>query len=78
MGPASPLPSIGRCSAVSRSFLRRKLPDGSPPRGLHLDTACAPAVTWQLTGSGTKSKISPIRVSTLSGEPRPDQSQPGA
>ena len=38
-------------------------------RGLHLDSACAPAVTWQLTGSGT-GKISPIKVSTLSGEPR--------
>ncbi|HEX6524488.1 MAG TPA: cation-transporting P-type ATPase [Streptosporangiaceae bacterium] len=24
-----------------------------PPRGLHLDSACAPAVLWQLSRSGT-------------------------
>ena len=29
-------------------------------RGLHLDSACAPAVTWQLAGSGT-TKISSIQ-----------------
>ena len=38
-------------------------------RGLHLDSACALAVTWQLEEAG-QSKISSIRVSTLSGEPR--------
>ena len=51
----SPLlrPQFGRCSALSRSFLLG--PDGLL-RGLHLDTACAPALTWQLTRSGTKAR----------------------
>ena len=40
-----------------------------PPAGLHLDSACAPAVTWQLPGSrGHNDQL--IRASTLSGEPR--------
>lgn len=56
MGPASPLLSICRCSVVSRSFLRRRLPDGTCLRGLHLDTTCAPPVTWQLRRSGTKAR----------------------
>ena len=38
-------------------------------RGLHLDTACAPALTWQLTRS-RDNQDQPIRVSTLSGEPQ--------
>ena len=37
-------------------------------RGLHLDTACAPAFTWQLTRS-RDNQDQPIGVSTLSGEP---------
>jgi hypothetical protein len=39
-------------------------------RGLHLDTACAPAFTWQLTRS-RDNQDQPIEVSTLSGVPQP-------
>src|SRR5215472_13277236 len=38
-------------------------------RGLHLDSACAPAVTWQLSEAGQTRSVQ-IRVSTLRGEPR--------
>jgi hypothetical protein len=44
----------------------RQVADGTALRGLHLDIACAPAVIWQLTRSGT-AKISPIKVSMFSG-----------
>jgi putative transposase len=37
---------------------------------LHLDSACAQAVTWQLSKKRDQTKISQIKVSTLSGEPR--------
>ena len=57
--PAGARPSPGRCP-----------PGLTALPGLHLDSARAPAITWQLTGSGT-GKISPTKVSTLSGEPRP-------
>ena len=46
----------------------REVPDGTLLRGLHLDTACAPALTWQLTRS-RDNQDQPIEVSTLSGEP---------
>jgi len=65
MSPLLRYPSIGRCSALSRSFLLG--PGGGA--ALPLDSACTPAVTWQLAEAGT-SKISPIRVSSLPGEPR--------
>jgi hypothetical protein len=42
MTPSSPPPSIARCSAPSRSYVLASL------RALHLDRACAPAVSWQL------------------------------
>ena len=42
MTPGSPPPSIARCSAPSRSYVLASL------RALHLDRACAPAVSWQL------------------------------
>ena len=45
------------------------VPDGTLLRGLHLDTACAPAFTWQLTRS-RDNQDQPIEVSTLSGEPQ--------
>ncbi len=72
MAPAFPLLSIGRCSAASRSFLRG--PDGpaGPPPGHRLRSGGYMAAIR----SGTKGKISPTDVSTLSGEPRrpaPDQ-----
>ena len=75
MTPASPLLSIGRCSLESRSFLHRRLPDGSPaagaPPGHHLRSGGYMAAIR----SGTKGKISPHDVSTLSGEPRDGTSQ---
>jgi hypothetical protein len=66
MNPASPPLSIGRCSAVSRSFLLG--PDGpaGPPPGHRLRSGGYMAATR----SGTKGKISRLDVSTLSGEPR--------
>ena len=60
-------PSIGRCSAPSRSSLPAA-PSGAPA-GLHLDRACAPAFHGSYRRNG-HSKISPIRVSTLPGELR--------
>ena len=58
--------SIGRCSAASRSFLLG--PDGpaGPPPGHHLRSGGYMAATKKRD----QSKISPIEVSTLSGEPR--------
>ena len=38
-------------------------------RGLHLDTACAPAVTWQLSGSGTKSRSAHSKCQRFQGNP---------
>ena len=45
-------------------------------RGLHLDTACAPAFTWQLTRS-RDNQDQPIEVSTLSGEPQSQERRSG-
>jgi hypothetical protein len=70
MRPASPLLSIGRCSAVSRSFLRRQLPDGTrlrgAPPGHRLRSGGYMAANKKLD----QGKISQSKVSTLSGEPR--------
>jgi hypothetical protein len=38
-------------------------------RGVHLDIACAPAVSWARENRG-QNNISSIRVSTVRGEPR--------
>ena len=66
MAPASPLPSICRCPAASRSFLLGPGgPAGAPP-GHRLRSGGYMAAIR----SGTKDKISPTDVSTLSGEPR--------
>jgi hypothetical protein len=63
MAPASPLPSIGRCSAASRSFLLGPGgPAGAPP-GHRLRSGGYMAAIR----SGTKGKISPTNVFTLSG-----------
>ena len=66
MNPASPLFSIGRCSAASRSFLPG--PDGpaGPPPGHRLRSGGYMAATRKRD----QGKISPLDVSTLSGEPR--------
>src|SRR6185437_11712560 len=70
MRPASPPPSIGRCSPLSRSFLLGEAPDGALPCGG--STWTAPALR-RLHGSyreaGQRDQLK-IRVSTLSGEPR--------
>ena len=71
----------GRGGGLTMSpLLRRPVSAGARPcpgrsssgltalRGLHLDTACAPAFTWQLTRS-RDNQDQPIEVSTLSGEP---------
>ena len=71
MAPASPLLSIGRCSAASRSFLHSRLPDGSPPAGAPPGHRLRSGGYMAAIRSGTKGKISPHDVSTLSGEPRP-------
>ena len=55
-------------SAGARPCPGRSSPGLTAPRGLHLDTACAPALTWQLTRS-RDNQDQPIEVSTLSGEP---------
>ena len=44
-------------------------------RGLHLDSACAPALHGSY-GSGTKASSAQLEVSTLSGEPRPPEPIP--
>jgi len=69
MHPASPLLSIRRCSAVSRSFPRR-LPDGTrlwgAPPGHRLRSGGYMAANKKRD----QGKISQSEVSTLSGEPR--------
>jgi hypothetical protein len=70
MTPASPLPGIGRCSAESRSFLHSRLPDGIPPAGAPPGHPLRSGGYMAAIRSGTKGKISPHDVSTLSGEPR--------
>src|ERR1039458_4542984 len=66
MASAPPLPSIGRCSAASRSsLLGPDGPAGAPP-GHRLRSGGYMAAIR----SGTKGNISPTDVSTLSGEPR--------
>ena len=70
MAPASPLLSISRCSAASRSFLHSRLPDGSPPAGAPPGHRLRSGGYMAAIRSGTKGKISPHDVSTLSGEPR--------
>jgi hypothetical protein len=52
----SPLPRHPGC-AGARPRPGRSSPASDALRGLHLDTTCAPAVTWQLT-KRTRSKIS--------------------
>ena len=69
MVPRPAPPSIGRCSAASRSFLRGPDgPAGAPP-GHNLRSGAYMAASRKRDTN----KISPIRVSTLSGEPRPSQ-----
>jgi hypothetical protein len=63
----TPLPR-GLRSAGARLRQGRSSAGLTALRGLHPDGACAPAVTWELTRSRT-GKISPTKVSTLSGEP---------
>jgi len=66
MAPRPASPSIGRCSAASRSFLRGPNgPAGAPP-GHRLRSG----VYMAASRKRDQTKISPIRVSTLSGEPR--------
>src|SRR5215471_10963157 len=66
MAPRPAPPSIGRCSAASRSFLRGPNgPAGAPP-GHRLRSG----VYMAASRKRDQTKISPIRVSTLSGEPR--------
>jgi hypothetical protein len=66
MAPRPAPPSIGRCSAASRSFLRGPDgPAGAPP-GHRLRSGAYMAASRKQDPT----KISPIRVSTLSGEPR--------
>jgi hypothetical protein len=55
-------------SAGARPCPGRSSPGLTAQRGLHLDTACALALTWQLTRS-RDNQDHPIRVSTLPGEP---------
>ena len=50
MAPASPLPTISRCSVRPG----RSSSGLTALRGLHLDTTCAPALTWQLSEAGPK------------------------
>jgi hypothetical protein len=71
MHPASPLLSIRRCSAASRLFPRRQLPDGTRLRGTppgHCLRSCGYMAANKKRDQG---KISQSEVSTLSGEPRP-------
>ena len=66
MAPASPLPSIRRYSAASRSFL----PGPGGPAGAPPGHSLRSGGYMAANRSGTKNKISPTDVSTLSGEPR--------
>jgi hypothetical protein len=49
-------------------------------RGLHLDSACAPAVIWHLTGSGTSRSAQFRSVHASRGSPvtRSEVRRPGA
>ena len=64
--PAGARPSPGRCP-----------PGLTALPGLHLDSARAPAITWQLTGSGT-GKISPTKCPHFQGNPTLGSAVPGA
>jgi len=66
MAPRPAPPSIGRCSAASRSFLRG--PDG--PAGAPPGHSLRSGAYMAANRKRDHNKISSIRVSTLSGEPR--------
>ena len=66
MAPHPAPSSIGRCSAASRSFLRG--PDG--PAGTPPGHSLRSGAYMAASRKRDHNKISPIKVSTLSGEPR--------
>jgi hypothetical protein len=73
MSPPLPPASIRQCPAQSRSFLLG--PDG--PAGLHLDSACAPALLWDYGRTGTRNKIRITKSPRFEGNPAPRPTLPG-
>ena len=73
-GLRCPLPAAPG-SAGARACQGRSSSGLTALRGLHLDSSCAPAVTWQLTGSG-QSKVSSIQSAHASRGSPPARADP--